>query len=80
MLIPQEARSKPPRGQGRPGVSLAELRRCLARPSAMNSAHRQRLLDLARRVAQVQALGDDFAGVRVSEFVSAALQSGAAVC
>jgi len=79
MLIPQEARSKPPQGQGGPGVSLAELRRCLAEPSAMNSAHRQRLQDLARRVAQIQALGDDFAGVDVSEYVLAALKSGAGV-
>ena len=79
MLIPQEARSEPRERQGSPRVSFAELRRCLARPSAMDYVHRQRLLDLARRAARIQALGDEYAGVDVSEHVLAALNTNAEV-
>ena len=76
MLIPQGVGNEPAGRQGGRQVSLAELRRSLARPSAMSDVHRQRLLDLARRV---QALGDEYAGVGLSEHALEALNSGAGV-
>jgi hypothetical protein len=74
MLIPQSARSESRKGHGSPGVNLAELRRLLASPSEMNEGHRQRLLDLARSWARVQALGDGYARVELSEHVQAAMK------
>ena len=79
MFIPQEARSGPRRRHGGPRVRLAELRRSLARPAATDAVHRQRLLDLAQRAARVQALGDDYTGVGLSQYVLAALHSAAGV-
>jgi len=67
MLIPQAALSEPRLRHGGRGVSLAELRRQLAKPSELPDGHRQRLLDLARRLARVQALGDEFSRVGFSQ-------------
>ena len=60
-------------------MSLAELRRILAEPSALSNRHRQRLLDLVKRVARVRALGDEYAGVTLSEWVTAAMERHAVV-
>ena len=60
-----------PNGRGRP--SLAELRRHLANPSSMSDGHRQRLSELARRLARVQALGGEYVRVGLSEQARAAL-------
>jgi hypothetical protein len=40
----------------------------------MHEGHRQRLLDLARCWARVQALGDEYARVELSEHVQAAMK------
>lgn len=79
MLIPQQASRVAERGQGRPAVSFAELRRRLARPSSFTDGIRQRLLDLERRLAAVQALGDEYARVEFSEYVQAATGPGARI-
>ncbi len=73
MLIPQQARSETHGRYGDLDVSFAELRRQLAKPSMIGNRHRQRLLDLAQRLARVRALGDEYARVELSEFASAAL-------
>lgn len=79
MLIPQEARSGAHGRQGGRRASLAELRRHMAEPSTMDDGHRQRLLELARRLARVQALGDEYSRVTLSEHAAAALPDGAVV-
>lgn len=73
MLIRPEARSEAADRQGRRCVDLAELRRQLARPSSLRDGHRQRLLDLARRLARVQALADEHVRVDFSEYAKEAL-------
>jgi hypothetical protein len=68
--------------RGRKGLrpaEIAELRRDLARPSMISDGHRQRLLDLARRVAQVNSLGGEYRRVSLSEYAQAAIGNEAAV-
>ena len=77
MLISQEARCRDGRRQGSPAGRLAELRRQLARPTRFSEGNRQRLLDLARRLAAVQALGDGYVRVEFSEHALEALGQGA---
>ena len=79
MFTSQQHLSDLPRRQGCPSADLAELRHDLARPSQVNDGHRQRLLDLAQRVARVQALGGEYRRVSLSEHVQAALTQTAAV-
>ncbi len=69
MLIPQESSSGTRRRQGSRRANLAELRRQLAEPVGLNDAHRQRLTDLAKRLARVQALGNEYAGIELSDYV-----------
>ena len=78
MLIPQTASCETGGPQGRGLVSLAELRRGLAKPSALGDGHRRRLLDLDQRLARVQALGDEYARVGFSPVAHSALQRGRA--
>jgi len=79
MLIPQDAQyEKSPRRHGRRTVKLAELRSCLAEPSRLTNQHRQRLLELIHRLDRVRALGDEYAGVQLSESAAAALSAAAA--
>ena len=78
MLIPRGAGSDRDGRQGCPRVGFAELRRQLANPSKLNYRHRQRLLELARRLARVQALGDGYARVEFSWHVAAVLEAQAA--
>jgi len=66
-----------PHGSG--AAELAELRRDLARPSRLDDGHRQRLLDLAQRVARVQGLGGEYSRVSLSEYVSSAIAKVATV-
>lgn len=73
MLSPQESSSGTHRRQGSRRASLAELRRQLAEPAGLNDAHRQRLTDLARRLARVQALGNEYARVELSHYVHQAV-------
>ena len=64
--------------QGRCRPDLAELRNRLAGPSQLDNGHRRRLLELANRLECVQALGDDFARLELSEHVMAAMERGVA--
>ena len=76
MLVSDRATGGPNRQHGRCPVGFAELRRQLACPSGLKDGHRQRLLELARRLARVQALGDKYARLELSEFVRAATERG----
>ena len=79
MLVPQQAFDETHGRYGNPRVSFAELRRQLAKPSTLDDGHRQLLLDLTRRLAQVRAVGDEYARVDLSEHALAAVQQNAAV-
>ena len=72
MLIPQSVDCESNRGHGGLPVSFEDLRRRLNEPSSMGDGHRQRLLEFQRRAARVQALGGEYAGVQVSEYVRTA--------
>ena len=76
MLIPQKAQCGADARQGGLGAGLSELRRQLADPSAIDGEHRQRLLELARRLARVRALGDEYARVDWSPKARRALECG----
>jgi hypothetical protein len=68
--------------RGRKGIrpaEIAELRRDLARPSSISDGNRQRLLDLARRVAQINSLGGEYRRVSLSEHAQAAIGDAAVV-
>jgi len=69
MLIQQDARSETAGRQGGRPITLAELRSQLASPSGLSDGHRQRLLELSRRLARVQALVGEHARVGFSEHV-----------
>ena len=73
MLISQEVRSQASPAQGSVRGGLAELRRQLAEPSALSDGNRQRLLELARRLARVQGLGDEYVRVCFSDSATDAL-------
>jgi len=75
MLIPQSAQCETSSRQGRRAVKLDELRSCLAEPSRLTNQHRQRLLELVRRLDRVRALGDEYAGIRLSDSAVAALKA-----
>ncbi|MBI5723054.1 MAG: hypothetical protein HZA50_03770 [Planctomycetes bacterium] len=66
MLTYQNAQNGPTKRQGCPAGSLSELRSQLAHPSKLNGGARQRLMQLARRLAAVQALGGGYAQVQFS--------------
>lgn len=66
MLISQ-SQSEPHAEQGSSDVDFAELRRRIADTSRMCEAHRQRLVDLARRLARVRALGGEYSRVDFSD-------------
>jgi len=72
MPISLQSRRELPGRQGRLPADLAELRHLLARPSQLTDGHRQRLLDLARRVARVQALGGEYRRVSLSDVAAKA--------
>jgi len=75
MLIPQKAPSEAGRPNGIGRLSLAELRRRLADPATTGGGTRQRLVELARRLARIQALGDEYGRVGFSEMALAALDA-----
>ena len=79
MLIPQEVHSGTGQGQGSFRTGLAELRRRVAEPSTMDDGHRQRLLELAKRLARVRFLGDEYSRVEFSVYAETALRDGAAL-
>ncbi|MBN1553327.1 MAG: hypothetical protein JXA11_01170 [Phycisphaerae bacterium] len=59
--------------QGRSGVDFAHLRRRLGDPASLDDRDRQRLMELARRVARVRAMGDEYLRVELSDQASGAL-------
>lgn len=73
MLTFKRARSGQTKRQGCPAVGLSELRRQLAHPSDLNDGARQRLMQLARRLAAVQASGGEYAQVQFSAVAQEAL-------
>jgi hypothetical protein len=73
MLISQQAQRETGRWQGSPRISFAQLRRQLANPSSISDGHRQRLLDLAKRLARVKALGDEYSRVELSDAAATAV-------
>ena len=73
MLIPQQAECENGRWQGSRRISFAQVRRQLANPSQIPDGHRQRLLDLAKRLARVKALGDEYTRVELSDAALAAV-------
>ena len=73
MLISQQAQSGTGRWQGSPRISFAQLRRQLANPSEIPDGHRQRLQELAKRLARVKALGDGYSRVELSDEAAAAI-------
>ncbi|MCL2700214.1 MAG: hypothetical protein FWE88_00815 [Phycisphaerae bacterium] len=78
MLIPQKARRKTVDGHGRPTIALSELRSQLANGSSPGDGHRQRLLDLAQRLARIQALGDEYAGITLSPMAAGVVEQAEA--
>ena len=78
MLGTQSAPCGLNRRQGSRGISLAELRSQLASPSSFEDGHRQRLLDLSQRLARVRALGNKYARLELSHFVTSAMDRDAA--
>lgn len=76
MFDSQEASSESSGRHGSRPVALAELRRRLARPSDLQDGHQQRLLELAQRLTRVRALGNDYARVELSSFVTHAMDRG----
>ncbi len=78
MLISRQVVSEADDRQGS-RISFVELRGQLAAPSANCDGHRRRLLDLARRLARVQTLGDEYRRVCFSPHVEAAMDNAAVV-
>ena len=74
MLIPQQAQCDSGGVQGRRRVSFAELRSELASPSRTSDVVRQRLLELAARLARAQGLGDEYSRVDFSPQAAAAVR------
>ena len=66
-LTSQVVCSEEREGQGCLDTTLAELRCRLARPLAMGDRQWQHLIELSRRLAQVQALGGGFTGISFSQ-------------
>ena len=67
MLISQSSKSDDK--QGSLAMSFAELRQELAAGEGITESARQRLRSLTRRLAKVQALGDEFNRVTLSDCV-----------
>lgn len=66
MLVLQHAQSGAAAGQGSHASVFAELQRGCGSSEVPSGLHRQRLLELARRLRRVQALGDEYARVGLS--------------
>ena len=71
MLISQSSKSDDK--QGSLAMSFAELRQELAAGEGITESARQRLRSLTRRLAKVQALGDEFNRVTLSDCASRAV-------
>lgn len=67
MLTSRESAAGCGRAKGSARASLAELRRQLSEPEALSDAGRQRLSELAERLARVRALGGEYVRVDLSQ-------------
>jgi len=65
---------EPDSGNGSPQTDFCELRRRLATPSSLDDANKQRLRELAQKVAKIQASGGECHRVDISEYVSEILK------
>jgi hypothetical protein len=74
MLISQSLSETTARQGSRP-LDFAELRRRVANPSEMDESSRQRLMDLARRLARVRAMGDEYHRVDLSDYAASVLMN-----
>ncbi len=79
MLTTHDAQAGTAPSQGRDGGGLAELRRELADPAGLTHGNRQRLLELTRRLARVQACGGEYVRVALSEHAATALAQSPAM-
>ncbi len=75
MLVPQIAQCEPAARQGSQVIRLGELRSCMSEPSRLTNQHQQRLLELLDRLDRVRALGDEYAGVELSDSATSALST-----
>lgn len=75
MLTSQAARSGSRNRHGSRAVRLAELRSRIVHPSRLCDGDRQRLVDLAKRLARVQAMGGEYGRVGFSDEAQAVLNS-----
>ena len=73
MLVSQYVPSGLSRRHGGRRPSLAELRRRLAVPSNFEDGHQQRLEELVQRLDRVRAIGNEYARLELSEFVTSAM-------
>jgi hypothetical protein len=78
MLISQ-SQSETIGRQGSRSPDFAELRRQVANPSEMDESSRQRLMDLARRLARVRAMGDEYHRVDLSDYAASVLMNATGV-
>ncbi len=78
MLISQSL-SELEGGHGCPPMDFAELRRRMAESPSIEEGYRQRLVVLARRLARIRALGDEYLRVDFSENAIATLMDEAAI-
>lgn len=54
--------------QGGSAADFAQLRRQLGDPASLDGRGRQRLMELARRLARVRAMGDEYLRVVFSKY------------
>ncbi|MFW6132724.1 MAG: hypothetical protein ACOC8F_02415 [Planctomycetota bacterium] len=78
MLASQSPLSGARSRHGCPRASLAEVRNGLATPGKLEHRHRQRLQELAARLARVRELGGEYTGIELSEYAAAAMDRRAA--
>ncbi len=54
--------------QGGSAVDFAQLRRQVSDPASLDERGRQRLMELARRLARVRVMGDEYLRVNFSQY------------
>jgi hypothetical protein len=69
MLTTPQVQGEPTARQGSRTVDFADLRRQLGSSSRVPDGHRQRLLELERRLARIQAMGSEYRRVGLSDHV-----------
>jgi hypothetical protein len=62
---------------GGSAADFAKLRRQLGDPASLDVWGRQRLMELARRLARVRAMGDEYLRVDLSEYATSLVMQAA---